>query len=55
MDEHKDGGIFRFVIGFVALATAVGGFAALFVVKVPTENRDAMMFALGAAFGWVGG
>lgn len=52
--EHKDSGIFRFLIGFVALATAVGGFAALFVVKVPTENRDAMMFALGAVFGWAG-
>jgi len=52
--EKHDSGIFRFVIGFVALATAVGGFAALFVVKVPAENRDAMMFALGAVFGWAG-
>jgi hypothetical protein len=50
--EHKDSGVFRFIIGFVVMATAVGGFAALFVVRVPPENKDAMMFALGAVFGW---
>jgi hypothetical protein len=51
-EDHKDTGLFRFLIGFVALATAVGGFAALFIVRVPPENKDAMMFALGAVFGW---
>jgi tRNA C32,U32 (ribose-2'-O)-methylase TrmJ len=54
MDHQDDKGFFRFVIGFVALATAVLGFAALFIVKVPPENKDAMMFALGAVFGWAG-
>lgn len=52
MTDHREGSVFRFIIGFIALATAVGGFAALFVVKVPPENKDAMMFALGAVFGW---
>jgi hypothetical protein len=53
IDDHKpETGLFRFLIGFVAMATAVGGFAALFVVRVPPENKDAMMFALGAVFGW---
>jgi hypothetical protein len=55
IDEHKDSGLFRFIIGFVVMATAVGGFAALFVVRVPPENKDAMMFALGAVFGWAAG
>lgn len=50
--EHKDNGVFRFVIGALVMATAIGGFAALFVVRVPPENKDAMMFALGAVFGW---
>jgi len=50
--EHKESGLFRFVIGFVVMATAIGGFAALFFVRVPPENKDAMMFALGAVFGW---
>jgi hypothetical protein len=54
-EEHKDSGFFRFVIGLVVLATAVGGFAALFVVRVPIENKDAMMFALGAVFQWAAG
>lgn len=53
--EHHDNGFFRFIIGFVVMATAVGGFAALFVVRVPPENKDAMMFALGAVFGWAAG
>lgn len=50
--EHKDSGVFRFVIGCVVMLTAVCGFAALFVIKVPPENKDAMMFALGSVFGW---
>lgn len=53
-DHNQDKGFFRFVIGFVALATAVIGFGALFIVRVPPENKDAMMFALGAVFGWAG-
>jgi hypothetical protein len=53
--ETKDSGIFRFIIGAVVMLTAVGGFAALFVVRVPPENKDAMMFALGAVFGWAAG
>jgi hypothetical protein len=53
--EHKDSGIFRFIIGALVMATAIGGFAALFVVRVPPENKDAMMFALGAVFGWAAG
>jgi hypothetical protein len=55
VNEHHESGIFRFIIGFVVMATAVGGFAALFVVRVPPENKDAMMFALGAVFGWAAG
>lgn len=55
MNEHHDSGIFRFIIGAVVMLTAVGGFAALFVVRVPPENKDAMMFALGAVFGWAAG
>lgn len=51
-DHHKESGLFRFVIGALVMATAIGGFAALFVVRVPPENKDAMMFALGAVFGW---
>lgn len=53
--EHHDNGIFRFVIGVFVMLTAVGGFAALFIVKVPIENKDAMMFALGAVFQWAAG
>jgi cytochrome bd-type quinol oxidase subunit 1 len=54
-DEHRDTGLFRFIIGVVVMMTAIGGFAALFFVKVPIENKDAMMFALGAVFQWAAG
>jgi hypothetical protein len=50
--EHHESGVFRFVIGFIAMATAVGGFAALFFVEIPGRNENAIMFALGAVFGW---
>jgi hypothetical protein len=50
----KEGVYFRAAIGIIAMLTAIGGFAALFVIRVPPENRDAMMFALGAVFGWAG-
>jgi hypothetical protein len=51
-DPKKASGVFRFIIGFVVMLTAIGGFAALFVIRVPPENKDAMMFALGSVFGW---
>lgn len=50
--NHNDGRAFRWVIGLLVMATAVGGFAALFILRVPPENKDAMMFALGSVFGW---
>lgn len=53
--EHHNSSWFRFVIGALVMVTAIGGFAALFVVRVPPENKDAMMFALGAVFGWAAG
>lgn len=51
-EPKKTSGLFRFLIGFVVMLTAIGGFAALFVIRVPPENKDAMMFALGSVFGW---
>jgi hypothetical protein len=53
-EPRQDGPLFRFLIGFVVMLTAISGFAALFIIKVPPENKDAMMFALGAVFGWAG-
>lgn len=48
----KESNAFRFTIALVVMLMAGGGFVALFFVKVPVENKDAMMFALGNVFGW---
>lgn len=48
----KDGSIFRGIIGFLALATGIAGFAALFFIEIPARNENALMFALGVVFGW---
>lgn len=53
-EEHHDRGIFRFVIGLLTMMTAIGGFGALFVISIPRGNENAIMFALGAVFGWAG-
>lgn len=53
--DHNEGRAFRWTIGLIVMLTAIGGFAALFYVKVPIENKDAMMFALGAVFQWAAG
>ncbi len=56
-EEHtagREGYLFRAAIGIMALATAIGGFAALFLIEIPATNADAIMFALGAVFGWAG-
>jgi hypothetical protein len=50
--SQNDGRAFRWVIGVLTLLTAICGFAALFFLRVPVENKDAMMFALGSVFGW---
>lgn len=51
-DTHNDGRAFRWIIGALVMLTAIGGFAGLFILRVPAENKDAMMFALGSVFGW---
>jgi hypothetical protein len=48
----REGSGFRMIVGLVALASSILGFAALFVVEIPPGNRDALMFALGGVFGW---
>lgn len=48
----KDGAAFRAIIGLLCLVGGLVGFAMLFWVRVPTENRDAMMLALGIVMGW---
>ncbi len=56
-EEHtasREGHIFRSAIGVLAMLTAIGGFAALFVIEIPARNENAIMFALGAVFGWAG-
>jgi hypothetical protein len=51
-DPKKASGVFRFVIGLLTMATAIGGFAGLFFVPIPHGNENAIMFALGSVFGW---
>lgn len=48
----KEGVYFRAGVGILAMATAIGGFAALFFIEIPARNENAIMFALGAVFGW---
>lgn len=50
----KEGNGFRALIGLMALIGGLVGFLLLFFVKVPPENRDAMMLALGIVMGWGG-
>jgi hypothetical protein len=54
-ETRNDGRAFRWTIGLIVMLTAICGFAALFFIKVPIENKDAMMFALGAVFQWAAG
>lgn len=51
-EDPNEGRAFRWTIGLLVMFAALGGFGALFVFKVPAENKDAMMFALGSIFGW---
>lgn len=53
-EQHHESGLFRFVIGAMTMLTAIGGFGALFFIAIPRGNENAIMFALGAVFGWAG-
>ncbi len=56
-EEHtasREGHVFRSVIGIMAMLTAIGGFGLLFFFEIPARNENAIMFALGAVFGWAG-
>jgi hypothetical protein len=51
-EDRNEGRAFRWAIGLVVMVTAIGGFGALFYFKIPPENKDAFVFALGSVFGW---
>lgn len=51
----KEGSVFRAIIGFLALGAGIGGFGALYVVEIPAQNENALMFALGIIFQWGSG
>lgn len=48
----SDNAFFRGVVGFLALAAGILGFAALFWIEIPARNENALMFAMGIVFGW---
>lgn len=49
-----DNGIFRGIIGLIALSGAMGGFFALFWIEIPARNENALLLALGFVMGWAG-
>jgi hypothetical protein len=50
--EDKTDRKFEAFIGILALASGIGGFAALFWIEIPARNENALMFAMGIVFGW---
>ena len=50
--EDKSDRRFEAFVGLLALAAGIGGFLALFWIKIPPENENALMFAMGIVFGW---
>lgn len=52
--QTPESGLFRFVIGFMALGGALGGFFALFWIEIPARNENALLLALGFVMGWAG-
>lgn len=51
---HHESGVFRFVIGLIALGGAMGGFFSLFFIEIPARNENALLLALGFVMGWAG-
>lgn len=43
---------FRYTIGALALVGGLLGLAGLYVIEVPTGNREALLLALGIVLGW---
>lgn len=54
VQSANDSRYFRPFIGLLCVLGSLIGFGALYIVPIPPENKDAMMFALGIVFGWGG-
>ncbi len=53
MTEEKDNnGLFRAIIGFIAVVGSFVAFICLYFVEIPAPNQNALMFAMGIVFGW---
>jgi hypothetical protein len=48
----KEGNGFRATIGFLAIGGSLLGFGALFIVHIPSDNKEPLLLALGYVFGW---
>lgn len=48
----KEGSGFRAVLGYLAVGGSLAGFGALFVVHIPSDNKEPLLLALGYIFGW---
>lgn len=54
MMDHHDNAWFR---GFIGIFVVVGGFAALaglYVIDIPTGNKEPLLLAIGIVLGWGG-
>lgn len=60
MAGGKDGGEavtdkgFRYTIGIISILAGIAALVALYLFKIPTENKDPLLLALGVVLGWGG-
>lgn len=52
--QHKEGRFFRPLLGFTVILGGLAALGLLFFFPVPTNNRDALMLAIGIVLGWGG-
>lgn len=48
----RDRSAFRYTVGLLAVIGGLAGLAALYVLDVPSGNREPLLLALGIVLGW---
>lgn len=54
MSDHQDSGVFRYIIGLMALVGGLAALAGLYVIDVPAGNKEPLLLAIGVVLGWGG-
>lgn len=52
MNDHREGNVFRYVIGMLCIVGGLASLAGLYFIEIPEGNKEPLLLAIGLVLGW---